>query len=181
VTDAQQPQTEDDLPDPRLLWRWIGDATRPVIGWVLVAVGAVMIIVGYVGVANEVLVAKQLPYLVSGGILGVAVVVVGVMFLGTEQIRRDSGRLDRLERMVEELHAVLLTRDDAPAQLTAATPTGTDRTALALVALPDGDRYHTVDCRVVQGKPDVAAVNLRTIRRRTLEPCPLCDPIVEAG
>jgi hypothetical protein len=171
---------EDDLPDPQLLWRWIGNATRPVIGWVLIVVGAVMIIVGYIGVANEVLVAKQLPYRISGGILGVAVVAVGVMFIGTEQIRRDSGRLDRLERMVDELHRTLLTREDAPMLMepVAASVTGPQ---LALVALPDGDRYHTSECRVIQGKEGVTAVNLRTIRRRSLAPCPLCDPVAEAG
>src|SRR5579885_1083578 len=101
---------EDDLPDPRLFWRWVGRATRPVVGWVLVAIGVVMIVVGYIGVAHQVLVAKQIPYLVSGGILGVAVVGVGVMFIATEQVRHDADRLDHLERMVDELHHVLLSR-----------------------------------------------------------------------
>jgi hypothetical protein len=142
---------DEDLPDPQLFWRWVGKATRPVIGWVLLAVGAIMIIVGYIGVANEVLVAKQIPYLVSGGILGVAVVAVGVMFLGTEQIRRDSGRLDRLERMVEELHSVLLTRSDAPALELA--PDTRETPIINLVALPDGDRYHRSECASCRASP----------------------------
>lgn len=168
---------DDDMPDPRLFWRWVGKATRPVVGWVLVAVGAVMIVVGYLGVAHQVLVAKQLPYLVSGGILGVAVVAVGVMFIATEQVRYDADRLDRLERMVGELHGILLTDPSAPAVVGHA-PAGIR--AAALVALPEGERYHTDGCRVVQGKPDVEAV-ARAIRRRALTPCPLCEPAAVGG
>jgi hypothetical protein len=186
--------SHDELPDPKLFWAWVGKATRPVVGWVLVGVGGLMIVLGYLGVANEVLVAKQLPYLVSGGILGVAVVAVGVMFLGTEEIRQDSGRLDRLERMVNELHAVLLTRPDVPPapqpQPAAQSSLATEDLVFAsgaaanggsaghLVAIPSGDRYHLDTCRVMQGKAEAAPVTLRTIRRRGLEPCPLCEPVV---
>jgi hypothetical protein len=192
---------DDELPDTRLFWRWVGLATRPVAGWVLVAIGVIAIVIGYIGVATNVVVAKQLPYLISGGILGVAVVAVGVMFLGTEEIRRDSGRLDRLERMVVELHTVLLAQAEetgyAPApgeadgeveqqRYAAAAVTGgttvtsgaTNGTADAgqLVALPTGERYHLADCRVVQGKPGATTVSPRAIRRRSLTPCPLCEP-----
>ncbi len=169
---------EDDLPDPRLFWRWVGRATRPVVGWVLVAIGVVMIVVGYIGVAHQVLVAKQIPYLVSGGILGVAVVGVGVMFIATEQVRHDADRLDHLERMVDELHHVLLSRPDAPSAAVEEQPA--QQLAAALVALPEGDRYHTDDCRVVQGK-GVQSVTARVIKRRSLAPCPLCEPVTVEG
>jgi hypothetical protein len=170
--------TPDDMPDPKLFWRWVGKATRPVVGWILVAVGAVMIIVGYLGVAHQVLVAKQLPYLVSGGILGVAVVAVGVMFIATEQLRHDADRLDRLERLVDDLHEVLLSHPDAPAPAEAVT---SPVALAALVALPEGERYHTERCRVVQGKQDVEPVTPRAIRRRALTPCPLCEPTAVSG
>lgn len=167
---------EDDLPDPALFWRWVSRATRPVVGWILVGIGAVMIIIGYLGVAHQVLVAKQIPYLVSGGILGVAVVGLGVMFIATEQVRHDADRLDRLERMVDELHSVLLTRPDAPSpEVWSSAPV-----AAALVALPEGDRFHTDDCRVVRGK-SVQPVTARVIKRRALAPCPLCEPVAVEG
>lgn len=103
-----------ELPDTRLFWQWVGKATRPVIGWVLTGVGVLVIALGWWGVSGESLVAKQLPYLISGGIGGLVLVALGAMFLATEDLRRDSGRLDRLEQMVDELHAVLLSRADAP-------------------------------------------------------------------
>src|SRR5687768_17801756 len=105
---------DDDLPDPSLFWRWVGKATRPVIGWVLLAISALVILIGWIGVSGTPVVAKQIPYVVSGGIFGVFLAIFGAYFLGTEELRKDSGRLDKLERMVEELHQVLLTREDAP-------------------------------------------------------------------
>lgn len=103
-----------DEPDPQVFWRWIGNALRPWVGWILIAAGALCMLIGYLGVSREVLPAKQIPYLVSGGIGGIFLAVLGAYFLGTQQMRNDSGRLDRLEEMVEELHGALLTRPDAP-------------------------------------------------------------------
>jgi hypothetical protein len=182
VISSDPRQQADEMPDTQLFWRWVGKATRPVVGWVLVGVGALMILLGYFGVAHQVLVAKQLPYLVSGGILGVGVIAVGVMFLGTEEIRQDSGRLDRLERMVNELHLALLARPDAPQTTpldtaTAAQPHSTNGTApTAFIALPTGTIYHLPTCRVVQGKQAAQLVTASTIERRSLAPCALCEP-----
>jgi hypothetical protein len=109
--DADDPYAE---PDPSVLWRWASRATRPWLGWLLIAAGALLILLGYLGVSRESIVEKQLPYLISGGIGGVLLCVLGAYVLGTEELRKDSGRLDRLERMVEELHGALLSRPDAP-------------------------------------------------------------------
>ncbi|MDQ2650036.1 MAG: hypothetical protein M3Z03_10840 [Actinomycetota bacterium] len=111
TADADDPYAE---PDPSVLWRWVSKATRPWLGWVLIGAGALVILLGYLGVSRESVVAKQLPYLISGGIGGVLFCVLGAYVLGTEELRKDSGRLDRLEQMVEDLHAALLTRTDAP-------------------------------------------------------------------
>src|SRR3954464_1759213 len=113
ATEPERP-VDDDLPDPALFWRWVGKATRPAVGWTLLAVAALVILIGWIGVSGTPVVAKQIPYVVSGGIFGVFLAIFGAYFLGTEELRKDSGRLDKLERMVEELHQVLLTREDAP-------------------------------------------------------------------
>src|SRR5438128_12449398 len=104
---------DDEIPEGALFWRWVGKATRPVIGWVLLGLAALFILFGWIGVSGTPVVAKQIPYVVSGGIAGVFLAVFGAYFLGTEELRKDSGRLNRLERMVSELHDALLTRDDA--------------------------------------------------------------------
>ena len=171
----------DDLPDTRLFWVWVGRALRPYVGWICAAVGFLVIIIGWFGVSGQALVAKQLPYLISGGIGGIAIVGVGAAYVAVEQIRRDSGRLDRLERMVEDLHAVLLSRPDAPSVRTfepgaapamevSANGTG------GLVALPVGQTYHRPACSMVQGKERVERVTPATVSARGLRPCRLCEP-----
>jgi hypothetical protein len=166
---------DDELPDPALFWRWVGKATRPVIGWVLLALSALFILIGWIGVSGTPIVAKQIPYVVSGGIAGVFLAVFGAYFLGTEELRKDSGRLDRLERMVHELHDALLTRDDAPSR-PAATEHAEPANGQAYVALTGSDMYHRTDCSMVVAKPNSAMLAPSTIRKRNLTPCPLCEP-----
>jgi hypothetical protein len=171
-------------------------SVRAYAGWVLVAAGALAILAGYLGVSREALVAKQLPYLVSGGIFGLALIALGTFYLYSEDLRRDSGRLDRLERMIAELHAVLLARPDAPdadeiasavgrleAEYAGATrsngrPPPGRRRAAVLVALPDSHRYHRADCRMVEGKRGASEVTPVEISSRQLQPCGMCDPVV---
>ena len=65
---------DSEMPDPALFWKWVRRATRPVWGWILVGLGLLLVLFGYLGISREALVAKQLPYLISGGILGLALV-----------------------------------------------------------------------------------------------------------
>jgi hypothetical protein len=166
----------DDEPDPSELWRWVGAAVRPWLGWILIGVGALLMLLGYLGVSREALPGKQIPYLVSGGIGGVFLAVVGAYVLGIQALRHDSGRLDRLEGMVEELHQALLRRPDAP-DLTAGNGQAGRAAGPArrVVAVGDGDLFHRAACAMVAGK-DVEEMTPAAARRRGLEPCPACTP-----
>lgn len=174
--DADGPQHPDDEPDPRELWRWVGAAVRPWLGWILIAAGALLMLLGYFGVSREAQPGKQIPYLVSGGVGGMFLAVLGAYFLGTQELRRDSGRLDRLESMVEQLHAALLRRPDAP-DVTAsgrgsAEAEGPSR---RVVAMEGGDLFHRVTCRIVEGK-DASAMTPAAAKKQGLGPCPACAP-----
>jgi hypothetical protein len=167
---------DDELPDPRLFWRWVGRAVEPYAGWVSMIVGALLILLGYLGVSREALVAKQLPYLISGGIGGVALVGLGGAYITLSGLRHDSGRLDRLERMVHELHLVLLARPDAPAPVAPESASATTNGRPSLVALPVGQTYHRSDCSMVQGKANAEVITERAARQRGLRPCRMCEP-----
>ena len=167
-----------DEPDPRELWRWIGAAVRPWLGWILIGIGALAMLVGYFGVSREAIPAKQIPYLVSGGIGGIFFAVLGAYFLGTQEMRNDSGRLDRLERMVEELHSALLMRPDAP-QLSngsrAAVANEATAPARKVVAVPGGQLFHRAECAMTEGKKG-AELTPAAARKRGMRPCPTCVP-----
>lgn len=179
-TEAPTEASVGELPDTRLFWRWAARATRPIAGWVLIALGGLAILVGWYGISGESLVAKQLPYLVSGGITGMVLVGVGAFFLGTEDLRKQLQRLDRIERQVDELHAVLLVRADAPERGRSANGSprarARERASGQLVALRSGTSYHRPECQMVAGKDHVRRVTADAVERRRLEPCALCDP-----
>ncbi|MEY2398214.1 MAG: hypothetical protein QOJ00_1388 [Actinomycetota bacterium] len=169
-----------DPEDPRILWRWVGQAVRPYIGWILIAIGAIFMLVGYLGVSREAIPAKQIPYLVSGGIGGIFLAVIGAYFLGTQEMRNDSGRLDRLEQMVEDLHGALLTRADAPVRengtAEVAAVSGKRSAPRRVVAVPGGQLFHRVDCAMAEGK-DATELTPAAAQKRGMRPCPTCAPV----
>jgi hypothetical protein len=183
---SADPRTSaDDQPDAAAFWRWVWASVRPVLGYLLVAVGLVLLLTSYLGVSREVLVAKQIPYLVSGGLFGLAFVTLGSRLLLIEDLRRDSGRLDKLERAVAELHAALLSRPDAPQiptgqyERTASTATVNGRdSAERLLALAGGDSFHRQDCPIVEGKSTARPLTATAAQRKGLHACPMCQPLV---
>jgi hypothetical protein len=159
------------------------------VGWALAVIGAVLILIGYLGVAHEALVAKQIPYLVSGGIGGMVLVAVGAFLLGTDDVRKQLQRVEHLETMVEDLHRTLLVPAGSQPAADAAALSGFEPTNGAvvheiegLVALARGKSFHRAGCSMVAGKV-VDAVDLTAVRTRGLRPCPLCapEPIVAAN
>ena len=45
------------------------------------------------------------------------------------------------------------------------------------VTVAHGTRYHRPDCALVDGKPEVSAVDAGRIADEGLQPCPICDPL----
>ena len=96
-----------------------------------------------------------------------------------ESLRRDSGRLDRLEKAVLDLHQTLLTRPDAPLPgYPAIGQVNGKTTAGKLVVVPGGESFHRPECPVLEGKPSKRSVTAETAQRRGLHACPLCQPLV---
>lgn len=80
---------------------------RTVIGWAAIAVGAIVLLGGWFGVSGETIVAKQLPYLISGGLGGLAAIGVGVGLLVAEDLRAERARTGRLEAELLEVRDLL--------------------------------------------------------------------------
>ena len=182
------PEGAQDVPDTTLFWRWAGQAGRPVVGWALIGVGALAIVIGYFGLSDRVLVTEQLPYLLSGGIGGIALVIVGGVLLATTDTHRDAERLDRVERavadlqtMVADLHGALLRPRgaDGNGQSGPASDAGGGRTATRsrVYAVADGTTFHRQGCAVLVDKHDVSSLAPASARRKGLTPCALCEPL----
>lgn len=164
-----------------VFWEAAGNAFRPYAGWIFYGFGALLVVIGYFGISGESIVAKQLPYLISGGIGGILLAILGAYFLGIEELRRDGGRLDRIERQIEELHRALLESADAPTQEPAGVPVAgaNGHADPAVYIVESGESYHRRGCALATDK-SVTGLTPAAAERRGLRPCPVCEPLVTA-
>ena len=72
------------------------------IGIVVVAAGFVLLAVAWGGVAGEANVAMQVPYLVSGGLFGIALILVGLTIVNVAAKRRDSALRERQTQLLAD-------------------------------------------------------------------------------
>ncbi len=76
-----------------------------VAAWLLVALGALFLLLGWLGVSDAVLTTEQLPYIISGGLGGVCCIGIGVALWLSADLRDEWTALrtiaDRLEIDVE--------------------------------------------------------------------------------
>ena len=147
-----------------------------VLGGVLVPLGLLVVLLGWYGASRTSNVHEQIPYLISGGLLGLALVFAGSFLYFAHWLTRlvqdqRSGSaavveaVRRLSEVVERQAAVGTTNGHAPTvHPVAAAPD--------LVATGSGNLAHRPTCRVVAGKPGLRQVDVED----GLEPCRLCDP-----
>jgi hypothetical protein len=138
--------------------RWLAIA-----GGVLMPLGVVLVLAGWYGASHTTRLFEEIPYLISGGMLGIVLACLGAALYFGYWLTRLVGHarqivdgLARIEHRLDTLGAV----PDA---------------ATELVATKGGALYHRPDCSVVAGRP---ASELRTVTSSTagLSPCKLCNP-----
>ena len=122
---------------------------RQLLGWSLTAAGAAALFLGWWGASGTAVTAKQVPYVVSGGLTGVCLLVLAAACFASDDVRRSLNRVAELERQVETMYRLLT---DPDVEATEATDDG------RLVALPGGSSYHRPGCRLVVGKDGHASL-----------------------
>ena len=148
--------------------RWLLTA-----GGILLPLGAVLVLIGWYGAAHTTRIWEEVPYLISGGLFGLVLVIAGAaMYFGywlTRLVSGDRQMLDVLLRIEERLAATgpVLPAGSGPADVT------------ALVATKTGTMYHRLGCQVVANR---AADELRAVELPApgLTPCRLCAPPADA-
>ena len=89
-TVATGPSRLPSLPSLRPL-----SPTPTYVGIAVAAAGFVMLAIAWGGVAGEANVARQVPYLVSGGLFGIGLILVGLTVVNVAAKRRDSALRER--------------------------------------------------------------------------------------
>ena len=87
-----------------------------VLAWVAVALGVVVLTVGYLGVSSTGYVFEQLPYVVSGAVGGLFLLGLGAMSWLSADLRDEWSKLDSLEQAVLAGNALLAEQQEQPEQ-----------------------------------------------------------------
>jgi hypothetical protein len=143
-------------------------------GPVLMPLGALVILLAWYGAANTTRVFLQIPYLISGGLLGLGLMFVGAFVYFARWMNdlldasrghaaearalaeRSTAALERIEQLLtEQAGGVGAVRSDA------------------LVATASGKLAHSASCGLVAGR-DVTPLTAAEARDR--EPCRVCNP-----
>jgi hypothetical protein len=79
------------------LWTWLRSEWDRVAGFALVGVGALLLLLGYLGVKSSPFVAEELAYIASGGLGGLFSLGLGVGLLMSADLHDEWRKLDRIE------------------------------------------------------------------------------------
>jgi multisubunit Na+/H+ antiporter MnhG subunit len=160
----------------------LGERTLMVLGGILAPLGLVFVILGWYGAAHHPNQYEQIPYMISGGLLGVGLVFLGSFFYFThwltelvkEHRAQSAALLEAINRLDDTVRREA--GNDRTANGHSPSATAGDVAAwgpdVVLVATGKGTMAHRPECVVVAGKP-----GLRTVTAdEALAPCKLCDP-----
>jgi hypothetical protein len=79
---------------------WLRAEWDRVLGFTLIALGAVLLVLGYIGVSDSPYVAEQLSYIVSGGLGGLFLLGAGATLLILADLHDEWRKLDRVEALL---------------------------------------------------------------------------------
>lgn len=136
------------------------------VGLALIAIGLITIGVAYNAVASQTALLAQMPYLVSGGLTGLSLVIVGAAVLVVRGAREDREILEaKLDQLVD---AVLQSQGGVR---TSALPEDASGLVVAGTA-----SFHTPGCRLVDGREDTELLTPGEAVGQGLKACRVCQP-----
>lgn len=84
---------------------WVRNQWDRVSAWVLVALGGLALVLGWVGVTGTPYTFEQLPFIISGGLGGIFLLGVGAMLWISADLRDEWRKLDQLLELHERTAA----------------------------------------------------------------------------
>ena len=138
----------------------------------LIAVGFLLIYFAWNGAAEKDFIQGQFPYLLSGGLTGLGLILCGLTLVATQSFRRDVLSLqDRIEELLLQMQ-------------------GSSSSGPALSAVPEpedgafvtaGQTYHLPSCRTVRGRSGLDLVSADDVAARDLVACRVCRPAAQSA
>lgn len=147
------------------------DRVMEIVGVALLPIGLTAILLGYLGVASHGLVFLQIPYVISGGLLGVGLLFAGgTIYLASWVSRASAAQREQNDELIAAVRA--LQGSLGRASLGSPGDPSNGHTG-SFVATPSGSMFHRPDCAVVLNREDVREID----DPDDLRPCGMCDPL----
>src|SRR5687768_1044297 len=137
-------------------------------GIALALIGLIAIAFGWNGAAGQLSTLAQLPYILSGGLVGIAFVILGAAMLVVQGAREDRAILEaKLDLLAEAFleGSGRAPRADAPGDLSGLVVAGSAS-------------YHVPGCRLVDGREETGYLTPAEAQTRELKACRVCQPDV---
>ena len=135
-----------------------------ILGIVLLVGGGIALGFGWSGAARRNCVDCQMPYLISGGAVGLALIILGSGMFIVAQIRVAQ---DSFRDQVRQINQAVVRMGGLQ---------GGGGNGHAVVA--GQSTYHRPECAMIQGKDAAQAVTAEEAEQRGLNPCRLCEPVL---
>jgi len=143
------------------------------LGGTLLIAGAIALYLGYNGAATNSLPQAQTPYLISGGLVGVALTAVGgitVAMYVLLTVQADfRGELHALRESMERL-------SEAVSHQAFGNTNGSASAGGTVMVARSSSSYHRADCRLVERTEHARPMPRTEADREGLLPCRICKP-----
>jgi hypothetical protein len=185
--DGKQARLADSLAGLRRRTRLVAtERWLLVAGSVMVPLGGILVILGWFGASHTGRLFEQIPYMISGGLFGLVLVIAGgFCYFGYWLARLVSDERQQSNQLLEALERIeghLANGSTAPVSAAVPDPSRAplSSTRPEFIATTSGSLYHRPDCLVVADRPPD---ELRSVRAgaKGRSPCRICLPFEEGA
>lgn len=151
---------------------WTIARVMAILATLMLPAGFVAIGLGWYGAAHTPFVFEQMPYLISGGLLGVGLLTAGgLLYIGSWVARLAEVQREESEKVRDMLRGIRQELEYLPGLVGSETAPAAQR---SFVATPTGTMFHLSDCSIVAGREELRQVSGD---EPGLTPCKLCQPL----
>lgn len=154
-------------------WKVLARANwRSLTAMLLLILGVVFVMLGWYGAAHTNIITEQIPYLISGGLLGLGLIIVAGFVASFSVLEQENRELRR------EIARSLATARAAgaapvgPAPIAGIAPSDNGH----VFVVPGGRTYHEPGCPIVEGKEGVQEFEPAQAVGSGYTACKLCGP-----
>jgi hypothetical protein len=158
----------------RAIWQSVaGDSDRRVrlgriLGLLFMTAGFIVIGKAWDGAASINFAQGQIPYLLSGGFMGLGLIVTGATLLNLATVRAEreisSKQFEEVTRLLgRNLNRLSVSTNGSGSSMSGQVVTG-------------ASTFHRAECRLLEGKDGLSTVTVDQAEAEGLDPCRVCSP-----